>query len=380
MDYEVIFQITLRLLKYDAIYSISVSIVAYEDEISFAGSSQNLCVCFISMIGFFDINRNQSITHNDKQIGKYQSIFINTMAAIARSFNAQIVKSSGSSIMIYFPRTLDPTNTPAFKDILECCLTMIAANHVINSKLHEEGLSSSSFISYKISANYGKVEVARSGSSQNIDLFGSTVNICSKINAKAIPNGMVIGGDLYKILKKDHFSYLIGDYPYHYIFKEVSGYFIDLKEYPVYSVSEVADSSSSRSYNSRQEEENGNKVNIMLIDDEPDALLTYKTFLSSEGYAIEAFTDPKEALKRFIELDPSYFDLVITDIRMPNLNGLQLYYRLTAISMAIKILFISALDAIEETISVLPRINHNNIIRKPVEKEYFINKVKTLLA
>jgi CheY-like chemotaxis protein len=241
-------------------------------------------------------------------------------------------------------------------------------------------LSSSSFISYKISANYGKVEVARSGSSQNIDLFGSTVNICSKINAKAIPNGMVIGGDLYKILKKDHFSYLIGDYPYHCIFKEVSGYFIDLVEYPVYSVSEGIDDSRSRRYNSRQEEEKGNKASIMLIDDEPDALLTYKTFLSSEGYAIEAFTDSKEALKRFVELDPSYFDLVITDIRMPDLNGLQLYYRLTAISMAIKILFISALDAIEETISILPSINHNNIIRKPVGKEYFINKVKTLLA
>jgi DNA-binding response OmpR family regulator len=113
-------------------------------------------------------------------------------------------------------------------------------------------------------------------------------------------------------------------------------------------VSEVADGSRSRHYNSRQEEENGNKASIMLIDDEPDALLTYKTFLSSEGYAIEAFTDSKEALKRFVELDPSYFDLVITDIRMPDLNGLQLYYRLTAISMAIKILFISALDAIEE--------------------------------
>ena len=354
--------------------------MTYEDEISFSGGSQNLCVCFISIIGFFDINRNQSITHNDKQIGKYYSIFVNTMAAIARSFNAQIVKSSGSSLMIYFPRTSDPTNTSAFKDILECCLTMIAANSVINSKLHEEGLSSSSFISYKISANYGKVEVARSGSSQNIDLFGSTVNICSKINAKATPNGMVIGGDLYKILKKDHFSYLIGDYPYHCIFKEVSGYIIDLVEYPVYSVSEVADDNGSRRYNSLQEQEKGNKASIMLIDDEPDALLTYKIFLSSEGYAIEAFTDSKEALKRFVEMDPSYFDLVITDIRMPDLNGLQLYYRLTAISMAIKILFISALDAIEETISILPSINHNNIIRKPVGKEYFINKVKTLLA
>jgi DNA-binding response OmpR family regulator len=117
---------------------------------------------------------------------------------------------------------------------------------------------------------------------------------------------------------------------------------------------------------------------LLLIGDEPDTLLTYKTFLSSEGFAVEAFTDSKEALKRFVEVDSSYFDLVITDIRMPNLNGLQLYYRLAAISMAIKILFVSALDA-EETISILPSINHNNITRKPVEKEFFINKVKTLL-
>jgi CheY-like chemotaxis protein/class 3 adenylate cyclase len=353
--------------------------VAYKDEISFSDGSQNLCVCFINTVGSFDINRNQSITYSDKQIGKYYSIVVNTMAAIARSFNAQIVKASESSLMIYFPKTSDRTNTSAFKDMLECCLTMIAANPVINSRLHEEGFSSS-FISFKISANYGKVEVARSGSSQNIDLFGSTVNICSKINAKAVPNGMVIGGDLYKIIKKDHFSYLSGDYPYHCIFKEVGGYFIDLEEYPVYSVSEGADDSGSRRYNSLQEKERGKKAIIMLIDDEPDTLLTYKTFLSSEGYAIEAFADSKEALKRFIEMDPSYFDLVITDIRMSVLNGLQLYYRLTAISMAIKILFISALDAIEETINILPSINQNNIIRKPVEKEFFINKIKTLLT
>ena len=38
-------------------------------------------------------------------------------------------------------------------------------------------------------------------SSQNEDLFGSTINMCAKINSKAEPNGMVIGDDLYKIVK-----------------------------------------------------------------------------------------------------------------------------------------------------------------------------------
>jgi DNA-binding response OmpR family regulator len=118
----------------------------------------------------------------------------------------------------------------------------------------------------------------------------------------------------------------------------------------------------------------------MLVDDDPDTLFTYKSFLSScEGYTVEAFTDSNEALKHFAKVDPSYFDLVISDIRMPNLNGLQLYYRLTAINMAIKVLFVSALDAIEELVSVLPSINYNNIVRKPVEKEYFINKIRSVL-
>jgi DNA-binding response OmpR family regulator len=75
----------------------------------------------------------------------------------------------------------------------------------------------------------------------------------------------------------------------------------------------------------------------------------------------------------------SYYDLVVMDIRMPGLNGLQLYYRLKAMNKAIKVLFVSALDAIEELVSVLPSVSYNNILRKPVEKEYFINKIRSVL-
>jgi DNA-binding response OmpR family regulator len=118
----------------------------------------------------------------------------------------------------------------------------------------------------------------------------------------------------------------------------------------------------------------------MLIDDEPDTLFTYKTLLISEGYTVEAFTDSRKALKHFAEKNSSsYYNLVVMDMRMPGLNGLQLYYRLTAINMAIKVLFVSALDAIEELVSVLPSVNYNNIIRKPVEKEYFIDKIRSVL-
>ncbi|HYX56625.1 MAG TPA: response regulator [Nitrososphaeraceae archaeon] len=115
---------------------------------------------------------------------------------------------------------------------------------------------------------------------------------------------------------------------------------------------------------------------MLVDDDEPDTLFTYKTFLLSEGYAVSALTDSKEALEHFEMNSHNYYNLVVTDIRIPALNSLQSHYRLTAMNKAIKVLFVSALDSIEELVSVLSSVNYNNILRKPIEKEYSTNKIK----
>jgi two-component system, OmpR family, response regulator ChvI len=121
--------------------------------------------------------------------------------------------------------------------------------------------------------------------------------------------------------------------------------------------------------------------NIMLIDDDPDILLTYKSILIEENCNIETFTDAQEALNHFAEANHSYYDLVLLDIRMPGINGLQLYYKLKAINMAIKIIFVSALDAADELISMLPGVKVDyDIIRKPVNRENFVNKVKAVIS
>ena len=373
--------------------SVSHSNIAIGEEVCFF-RSQNCCVCFVDMVNSTQITGD---INEPEKLRKYYGIFLNTIAAIARNYRAKIIKNAGDCLIFYFPETIDSTNESAFRDVLECCITMISARCTINTKLYEEKLPS---VSYRISANYGRVEVARSSTSQSDDLFGSTMNMCAKINSKALPNGIVIGGDLYQIVKS------FSSFDYNYYFEGVDEYLsTDFNKdnhhhsYPVYSLS-IKKNSSSNNYGKalnlllkptskktaaeevdvKKQQQQKYSANIMLVDDEPDTLFTYKTFLVSEGYAVEAFTDSRKALEHFAEMNSSsYYNLVVMDIRMPGLNGLQLYYRLMAINKAIKVLFVSALDAIEELVSVLPSVSYNNILRKPVEKEYFINKIRSLL-
>jgi len=71
------------------------------EEISFTGSSQNCCVCFIDIV---DSTRITILEIMDPQkIKRYYSTFINTMAALARDFDATVIKNTGDSVIFYFP-------------------------------------------------------------------------------------------------------------------------------------------------------------------------------------------------------------------------------------------------------------------------------------
>jgi two-component system, OmpR family, response regulator ChvI len=361
--------------------------ISDKEEISFSGNSENYCVSFIDMVNSTNITAQISHAEN---IRRYYSIFINTMATLARNYGAKVIKNAGDSLTYYFPKTADSTNKAAFKDVIECGLTMISAGTVLNTRMYEEGLPS---INYRISADYGRMEIVRSGISQNEDLFGPTINICATINSKASPNQMVIGGDLYQIIKS--FSRFHHDYR----FKSAGEYYIGFKHlYPIYSVltknrtqtlsshdqmtrlKPVQIHSSDRSY-SNQKNQKKHTHNIMLVDDDPDILLTYKSILVDESCNIETFTDAQEALNHFSQVNPSNYDLVLLDIRMPGLNGLQLYYKLKAINMAIKIMFVSALDAADELISIIPGVKVDyDVIRKPVNREDFVNKIRAVIS
>jgi two-component system response regulator ChvI len=353
------------------------------NEISFV-DTRYLCV------GIVDIANSTKITANignSEDVAMYYSIFINTMASIARNFGAEVVKNVGDSVIFFFPKTSETTTdkTP-FLDVLKCGLTMGLAHVTMNEKYKDHHLPP---INYRISTDYGKIEVARSGPSRVADVFGSTVNICAKINSRAPLNGLIIGGDLYQIVKGYHES------SSSFIIKKMGAYSTEgtrTPSYPLYSVTSLSrlaiptilvpsDAGIKRQTVAGQSPGRGSqKFNVMLIDDEPDMIITYKSFLHSEGYNVDAFSNSQEALRHFAQVNPSYYNLVIMDIRMPHLNGLQLYNRMKAINNSVRILFVSALDAVEELVSVLPDIRRNSIIRKPVEKDHFVKSVQLAIS
>jgi class 3 adenylate cyclase len=172
-------------------------VASQEEEVSFSGLRENYCVCFIDMMNSTKIASNLA----GVELDKYYSIFLNAMATIVRNFGGKIIKNAGDALIYYFPDTAGSSNnniSAAFKDVLECGITMMAAHRALNSKMQSERLPP---LNYRISADYGVVAVAKSKSSQSDDLFGSAMNLCAKINSKAPTNGMIIGEDLYQLVK-----------------------------------------------------------------------------------------------------------------------------------------------------------------------------------
>jgi DNA-binding response OmpR family regulator len=116
----------------------------------------------------------------------------------------------------------------------------------------------------------------------------------------------------------------------------------------------------------------------MIVDDEPDITNTFKAGLERAGFTIDAFTDPQAALDHF---KPDYYDLVITDIKMPRLNGFELYRELKKKDHKIKVAFITAFEMYaSEFRKVMPEIDVECFIRKPIQISDLVARVREELS
>ena len=121
---------------------------------------------------------------------------------------------------------------------------------------------------------------------------------------------------------------------------------------------------------------------IMLVDDEKDILSTVKRGLESNNtFKVDTFPSGEAALQAFESHPENYYDLVITDIRMPKMNGFELYRSIKEKNPSMKIAFITAFEINKEEFNkVMPSVNVIDFISKPVSISNLITKLKTMLT
>jgi DNA-binding response OmpR family regulator len=116
------------------------------------------------------------------------------------------------------------------------------------------------------------------------------------------------------------------------------------------------------------------KKRILIVDDDPYITLFYKTGLEDKGFEVVIFNDPREALSNF---KSSFYDLLLLDIKMPKMNGFELYEQLTKVDDKVKVCFITAYEVYFEALrEVFPTTEVDCFIKKPIEIEDLVKRIK----
>lgn len=352
-----------------------------QEQINFINFTQQYCIGFIDII---NSTQETAKIKDPKKLRKYYSLFLNSMSTILNQYDGKIIKNSGDNLFFYFPKTSNLRNQQALQDVFDCSTSMIKSSKPLNQELAEEDLPP---INYRISMNYGLVEVALGSNDKEVDLFGSVVNECAKINSLSKSNGFVIGKNLYSLLINSTFS---KEFEISEIKLSLDGDSRNINScYTIMDNRKILITNKRRKALKHQSPSNEIKrpskiesklYNILLIDDDEDILYTYHSLLKKEGYEVHSYSNPIEALKNLAKENSHNYDLVVMDIRMPEVSGIKLFYRFRAIDPYLNILFVTALDLVGEFVEALPEIKMTEIVRKPLSGEQFVSIIKKKLS
>lgn len=132
---------------------------------------------------------------------------------------------------------------------------------------------------------------------------------------------------------------------------------------------------------------------ILIVDDEQDIVLMYKSVLEEAGFNVDAFDDPLAALSKLKEIYTSFsevlsvsapkatkpYDLLLLDIRMPNMNGFELYREIKKLTKneSIAACFITAYEVYYEQLKEeFPKVDVGCFIKKPINACDLIKRIK----
>jgi CheY-like chemotaxis protein len=112
---------------------------------------------------------------------------------------------------------------------------------------------------------------------------------------------------------------------------------------------------------------------IMVVDDEPDAVYVLKMGLERKGFHVVGYTNPVKALSNFAR---HRYDIVLTDIRMPQMNGIDLFRQLRAIDKEVLICFLSAFEQYRQDFEIAhPEEQPGCFITKPISIDRLVGTI-----
>jgi DNA-binding response OmpR family regulator len=116
-----------------------------------------------------------------------------------------------------------------------------------------------------------------------------------------------------------------------------------------------------------------------MVDDEPDVTYTIRRVLENNGFMVDSFNDPTLALSNF---KLGLYDLLLLDIKMPKMNGFELYQKMKEIDSNVKICFLTASELFYEEyrrLDAYPTLDKEYFIQKPIRTEELIHQLNEIL-
>jgi class 3 adenylate cyclase len=188
--------------------------------VAFSLEPEMYCVGIVDMVNSTKI----SAQIGPSRVSRYYQLFLNSMSKILSRFGGFVIKNVGDCLVYYFPESGKSENKYGLTSCIECGLAMIESQKYVSEQLIKEGLPK---VDFRVSADFGSVLIMKSNVSDSLDMIGSPLNVCSKINHLAEKNQFVIGGDLCQLVKG------FDDY----LFEGKHDFSLGLKQsYPVYVV------------------------------------------------------------------------------------------------------------------------------------------------
>ncbi len=135
---------------------------------------------------------------------------------------------------------------------------------------------------------------------------------------------------------------------------------------------------------SKDDDSNENKdkpiAKLLIVDDDPDIAHVLKQGLLKNRFLVSAFTNPEEALQEF-ESNSKDYSLILSDIRMPALSGIQLARKVKEINPDIKVVLMTSFEIKDNEFSkVFPSMHVDGFVQKPISMNDLTNKILSIIG